>query len=573
MTNHVEASTLTDHLIVCGLGHVGYRIFSLLKRLGENVIVITGEAGDVGRLTAETPFPIIAGDARDEELLRQAGVERAKAILVVTSDDLANVSIALDARRLNPKIIIVVRLFDQSLAAHLEKSIRINRALSATALAAPAFAAAALGETVWGAFEAGGATFVLEDRVVEGGPLSIGEVSQEWDRRFEHGVIALRRGEITWLRPETTTKTQAGDRLTCLRYAKDDRKKVHPSRQAKKNRTGFSALRTMIFGIREWWRDVPGALRIAMTALFTVVALSVVIFHLQLGLPWVDAIYFVIATVATVGYGDYNLMSAPPWMKLVGSFVILCGAAIFAILFSLITDLIVGTRFRDVLARGCARYQGHIIVAGLGEIGFRLVRELVHDQETVVAIELRENGEFVQPTREIASVVLGNAKMEETLRKAGVAGAKTLIAATDDDLANLSIGLATKRAHDHCRVVVRLFDAELADKLHQSMAIESILSVSAAAAPTFVGSVYCPDVVQGVVLRDYLVLILHRTVKPDSSSTGMGEAQTCGQEHALFVKRAGEVGYRTACPGTLPQAGDQIIGVQWLPFPSTPGNS
>ena len=49
-------------------------------------------------------------------------------MFAVTDDDLTNVSIALDARRLNPKVVVIVRIFDQRLASHFEKAAHIDRA-------------------------------------------------------------------------------------------------------------------------------------------------------------------------------------------------------------------------------------------------------------------------------------------------------------------------------------------------------------------------------------------------------------------------------------------------------------
>ena len=126
------------HIIICGLGHVGYWVLNLLDQLGERVVVITEETHPDYRKSAKLQFEVLTGDARDDRLLKSAGIEKAKAIIAVTDDDMANVSIAIDAKRFNPNITVVARFFDQDLAAHLEKSINIHRALSTSALAAPA---------------------------------------------------------------------------------------------------------------------------------------------------------------------------------------------------------------------------------------------------------------------------------------------------------------------------------------------------------------------------------------------------------------------------------------------------
>ena len=71
-------------------------------------------------------------------------------------------------------------------------------------------------------------------------------------------------------------------------------------------------------------------------------------------------------------------------------------------------------------------------MAGLGKIGFRLVRDLVESGQPVVAIEHRaRRPRSSMPPRDLVPVVLGNAKTPEVLVKAGAAGAKAVVAATD----------------------------------------------------------------------------------------------------------------------------------------------
>jgi Trk K+ transport system NAD-binding subunit len=70
-------------------------------------------------------------------------VARAQSIVCCTSDELTNLDIALDARDLKPDIKVVLRMFDRAFAAKVAKGFNIKTALSVSALAAPAFAAAA----------------------------------------------------------------------------------------------------------------------------------------------------------------------------------------------------------------------------------------------------------------------------------------------------------------------------------------------------------------------------------------------------------------------------------------------
>ena len=153
---------MKGHFIVCGMGHVGYRIVDLLVRLGEPVAVITQSArAEWLRAVQARGVQVRIGDAQDERLLVDVGIHEAQAVLAVTDQDLVNIEIALDAKRLHPDIPVVVRLFEQNLARQLESTFDIRRALAMSALAAPVFAAAALGERIINSFTLEGSWYVM----------------------------------------------------------------------------------------------------------------------------------------------------------------------------------------------------------------------------------------------------------------------------------------------------------------------------------------------------------------------------------------------------------------------------
>src|SRR5437764_6365065 len=164
---------MTSHFIVCGMGHVGYRVVRLLVRLREAVTVVTLESRDEWKREVEgLGVRVLIGDARDEEQLLDAGLREAQALIVATDRDLANVEIALDARQLRPGLPIVVRLFDPGLAQQLEASFDLRRAFGMSSLAAPSFTAAALGDPILGSFTLDGALYIIGRLVVEeGSPL------------------------------------------------------------------------------------------------------------------------------------------------------------------------------------------------------------------------------------------------------------------------------------------------------------------------------------------------------------------------------------------------------------------
>jgi Trk K+ transport system NAD-binding subunit len=562
MMSHLSDAPRSEHVIICGLGHVGYRVARLMVRLGQGGAVITREVNEDWRRAIEPQFCVIVGDAQDDRVLDQAGIASAKAVIIVTNDDLANVSIALDARRMNPRAALIVRQFDQELAVYLEQSAGLDRALSTSALAAPSFVAAALGKSVRCTFAVGAELgYVSEDYIAVGSPYE-GRSLGEWSAGTGQAVLAVCRGEEVVLPCPLETPILPGDRVVALHLTDGPSKPEAPATRSRGSRLGISAFRRFWLGIRHWWHDVPPAMRAAMLALLLIVLASVVVFHVASGLSWIDALYFVVTTITTVGYGDYHLMNAPPALKLYGVFVMLCGAALLAMVVSVATDVILRTRLRDMMAHSAAHYRGHIIVAGLGSIGFRLVRDLVQAGEIVVAIEHRADAPFVQAARELAPVVLGNAKTAETLRKAGAVGAKAVVAATDDDLTNLSMVLAAKRTQRSCRAVLRLFNAELADKMQQGLAMDAVLSVSAAAAPTFVAAALCPNLLHGFLLGDWMLAVYHEAVGDECRQPGSlaGTLDEC--QSVLFLQRNGTRRFEFAT-GRVPQPGDKVLGVRW----------
>jgi len=134
----VMASTLRDHIVLCGLGHLGFRVLGQLLSRGLEVVVVERDAAcpHLGH-AREHGVPVLLRDMRDDQALKDAGIDRAKVVVLATGDDLGNVEVALDARRFNPGIKVVLRMFDQRIADKFEDAGIIDEAFSSAALAAP----------------------------------------------------------------------------------------------------------------------------------------------------------------------------------------------------------------------------------------------------------------------------------------------------------------------------------------------------------------------------------------------------------------------------------------------------
>ncbi|NNJ12699.1 potassium transporter TrkA [Chloroflexales bacterium ZM16-3] len=143
------ARTFSGHVIVCGLGRVGYRTVLQLLDAGYDVVVIEVAWDSEFVATAlRLKVPVILGDARDPDVLQQAGLSRARGMIAAINDDLRNVEIVLTARRKNLGIQTVLRIYNSELDTNLEHSFGPNTAFSISTLAAPTFAAAAMSRAI-----------------------------------------------------------------------------------------------------------------------------------------------------------------------------------------------------------------------------------------------------------------------------------------------------------------------------------------------------------------------------------------------------------------------------------------
>jgi hypothetical protein len=134
-----------NHIVVVGVGDVGVRVCEAFLDLKAPLVAI--EKASDGRFVAQMRgrrVPIVMADATLSSSLEFAQVRHARAIVCVTDHDVVNVEVALNARRLNPKIRTVVRIQDPAFAARLGNRLGVDVALSSAQIAAPIFALNAL---------------------------------------------------------------------------------------------------------------------------------------------------------------------------------------------------------------------------------------------------------------------------------------------------------------------------------------------------------------------------------------------------------------------------------------------
>jgi voltage-gated potassium channel len=202
------ASTFNHHIILVGLGHLGFRVASQLHDMEQDVVAI--ELSPTAELVAHTrklDIPVIPGDGTKEDLLEGAGVARARTIILCTQNDSLNLQMAVKARGMNPSIHVVIRIFDDDFAGALQKQF----GFSATGIASPVFAATAAGANV------------TPPIMVEGNPLCFGTVEfqscsvakgktfHELEQLYHISVVLLRRKDTLEWHPSSYEKIQEGD--------------------------------------------------------------------------------------------------------------------------------------------------------------------------------------------------------------------------------------------------------------------------------------------------------------------------------------------------------------------------
>ena len=102
-----QIARMADHVIVCGFGRVGRNLAHYVSNAGQDVVVIENDADRA--TAAEYSAHVVRGDATADEVLKEAGVERARVLVTALNTDADNLFVTLTARSLRPDLFIVAR--------------------------------------------------------------------------------------------------------------------------------------------------------------------------------------------------------------------------------------------------------------------------------------------------------------------------------------------------------------------------------------------------------------------------------------------------------------------------------
>ena len=210
------ASTLNNHVILVGLGHLGYRVALKLHDMGEQIAAIEFNANaDTLNAVRNLGIPVIHDDATRPASLESANIKDARTIIMASQNDAMNLQIALKARSMNPKIKVVVRIFDEDFAHALQEQFGFV-ALSATEMAAPVFAAAASGVDVTNPISVEGQLLSLARITIsENAPFANKNVGFVEDN-YHLSIVLVRHDHQSEMHPSDNSPLNAGDTLAVL---------------------------------------------------------------------------------------------------------------------------------------------------------------------------------------------------------------------------------------------------------------------------------------------------------------------------------------------------------------------
>jgi Trk K+ transport system NAD-binding subunit len=530
------------HVVLCGLNELGFRTLEELVRLGVDVVVVVrSEAEELAQGARELGATLVAGNYRDQAVLRAAGVATAGALVVTEDDDVGNLHAALAAQELNLALRMRLRMFNQELGRRVRQLFEDCQVFDSASLAVPAFVSAALLQDWQQRVEVAGRTLVVR-RAGAGEP----------------GVLL----PLVSVQPDGTTELfpAAGDQLLCLAWAQPTARRARrPERPPLEQPGRLAAAWTVLLG-------ADARLRVMTVIVLVLTLTGIAIFWLfsEQDLDLIDAIYFTVTIMTTTGFGDIHLRNAPPPLQLYGVALMLSGTAALAILFALITDALISARLARVIGAAIPRgLHDHVIVCGLGNIGYRMVEQLHDLGVPLVAAERDEHNRYLPAVRRLGvPVLVGDIRLPETLQILQVQRARSVVVVTSSDIVNLETALNTQTLRPEVRVVLRLFDPDLAARVERAFGIHISRSPSALAAPAFAAAAAGEHVLTTIAVGAEVLAVVRLRVAPGCRVQGHTVAELEGATRSRVLLLDGPATPSWRPPGsTRLEADAELVAV------------
>ncbi|MFI6722879.1 NAD-binding protein [Streptomyces sp. R-74717] len=442
---------------------------------------------------------ILEASEPSDEAFEEAGVESAAALALVYDDDERNIRAALTARRLNPRVRLVIRLYNRKLGQYLETLLDQAAAVTAPGLdpraldasttvlsdadtAAPALAATAVT----------GSSKVIQ---AEGLLLRAAERTPPEDGRIaDPGLCTLALLSSTTHDPAGTegsdSSGEEGPRLlpderqvaaatgrgtVVLEAVSQAGPAGPPPRMG-----GRGAPLSQFFSRRLRW----SALGVGLAVLGLAVAST-----LTTGDDPLHAAYLTLLDLFAMGDPAIGDPMARQVLQLLSG---VAGLMLLPLLVAGVLEAFGSLRTASSLRRPPRGLSGHVVLLGLGKIGTRVLVRLRELGIPVVCVEDDPDARGIPVARRLhVPVVLGDVTQEGVLEAAKIQRSRALLALTSADTTNLEAALYARSVKPDLRVALRLFDDEFATAVYRTLrtahpqALTRSRSVSHLAAPSF----------------------------------------------------------------------------------------
>ena len=443
-----------------------------------SVTVLWKDDDDFAGLVARCGARFVARGGDDADSLRRAGVMHAGAVVALTSDDHLNLQIALRARDLNPSVRLVLRQFNRTLGRKIEQNLADTSVISLSSHAAATYAGAALDRDCFYGVQfpdidgplagfarrqandlrIGGMTVGEAERAIDERILAVdGDVEIARDRRLADGEEVVTFGSV---RAMTPPQRISGVTRRRMRF------------------------REAAWAIERVFRQVDPIARSAFFVALVVFAGASVLFGFLLKLNPVTAMYFVMSTMTTTGYGDITPQAAGVPGEIAAMGLMLAGLIFSGIFVAILASKFAQAQFIAVQGLRQVRRRGHVIVCGAGNVGSRVIDYLLKLERQVVVIELEPKAEIVERSRDRHfDLLTGDASRDATLDLCNIEEAEALIALTNSDTMNLEVALGARARNPSLPIVMRCQEAAFAESITRHFGIDRTYGTAGLAAP------------------------------------------------------------------------------------------
>jgi Trk K+ transport system NAD-binding subunit len=500
-----------SHLVVCGDDKLTLRLAEeLTSTYGEQVTVILpskrrNHGPHIDRLPG---VRVIERDELTSQSFVDAQITTARALALLRQDDVGNFHAALRARELNPDIRLVLAVFSPGLGDRVRAFFPDCAVLMGTSMAAPSFVAAALGEPAPSHVRVSGRTlYVARREDADPGQVLCGLA-----------VTSGSGGEPRLLPPDE----QNADLVLAVA---DGTPRDPLTRRRDPVRTAARMIRHLV------WHKFG----FAFMGLFAVLVAGFSLLVVGAGYSAANALYLTLLDAA--GAAVTNPALAGP--EKVAQFMLTFDGMVFV---PFATALVVGARLTGSLRDRPHPASGHVIVVGLGRVGGRVVAQLHDLGVDVVGIDRDPDASGVAMARRLGvHVVIGEIHREETLRAANLETSIALVSVTSSDEVNLEAALHARALREDLRIVLRLYDDDLAERVQKMIGNTVSRSVSYLAAPAFAAAMLEHQVLRTIPVGRHVLLIADVEVEPGSGLAGqpVAYAEHPGQARVLAVRRKG----------------------------------